>query len=282
MPRPVHNRLSALTALAALIALQAALASQAVAQGLRALPAQIEHVELRPGWQTEDGQHMAALHLRLAEGWKTYWRIPGEAGIAPQFDWSRSQNAASVRARWPRPVVFAQNGYQSIGYVRELVLPLEVTPDRAGRPVVLQGEITIGICDEICIPVDLSLNQVLRAGAPQDAVIAAALRDGATAAADAGLQEITCAITPGDGYITLKIRADLPRQGGAETLVAELPGTDYWISQAASRREGDALVSEARIRAPGGGAVGIERGAVAFTILTETQMLTHRGCTSGG
>jgi hypothetical protein len=30
------------------------------------------------------------------------------------------------------------------------------------------------------------------------------------------------------------------------------------------------------------GRSAIERGAVAFTMLTETRMLTHRGCTSGG
>jgi DsbC/DsbD-like thiol-disulfide interchange protein len=105
----------------------------------QALPPQIVHAELRPGWQTEDGTHLAALHLRLAEGWKTYWRVPGDAGIVPQFDWSRSQNTASVRARWPRPMIFSQNGYRSIGYEGELVLPLEVVPQQAGKPVALQG-----------------------------------------------------------------------------------------------------------------------------------------------
>ena len=281
MPR-FQRPLLPLMALSALFAAQVGLTPDAAAQGVGALPPQIEHAELRPGWQTENGVHVAALHLRLAEGWKTYWRIPGEAGIAPQLDWSRSQNAASVRARWPRPVIFAQNGYRSIGYERELVLPLEVTPHRAGRPVALQGEITIGICQEICIPVDLSLAQVLRGGAAPDALIAAAMRDGPEAASDAELGTVTCHVEPGEGEVTLTLRAQLPRQGSEETLVLELPGTNYWLTQAATRREGGDLVAEARIRAPSGGAVGIERAAVAFTILTETRMLTHRGCTAGG
>jgi DsbC/DsbD-like thiol-disulfide interchange protein len=279
---PTRRPLLPLMALSVLCAAQVVAAPEAAAQGVGTLPPQIVHAELRPGWQTENGVHVAALHLQLAEGWKTYWRIPGAAGIAPQFDWSASQNAAAVRARWPRPVIFAQNGYRSIGYVGELVLPLEVTPQRAGRPVALQGEITIGICQDICIPVDLSLAQVLRGGAAPDALIIAALQKGQEPAADAGLRGVTCQVEPGEGGVTLTLRAHLPPQGGDETLVVELPGTNYWITQEPTRREGDELVSEARIRAPNGGAVGIERGAVAFTILTETRMLTHRGCRSGG
>ncbi|WP_209426021.1 protein-disulfide reductase DsbD domain-containing protein [Pararhodobacter sp. SW119] len=253
-------------------------APRAAAQVLGGLPPQILHAELRPGWQTAEGVHVAALHLQLAEGWKTYWRIPGEAGIAPQFDWSRSQNAASVRARWPRPVVFDQNGYRSIGYANELVLPLEVTPRRAGRPVALRGEFTIGICSDICIPVDLSLAQVLRGGTAPDPLIAAALTRGTEPAAGAGLGRVVCSVRPGDGMVELELRAQFPRQGGDETLVIELPGTDYWMTQATSRREGGELVARANVRGSNGGAVGIERSVVAFTILTETRMLAHQGC----
>jgi DsbC/DsbD-like thiol-disulfide interchange protein len=278
---PTWFRSPALPAFALAILLAVPLATPR-AEAQASLPPQLVHAELRPGWRGEDGTHIAALHLTLADGWKTYWRIPGEAGIAPQLDWSRSQNAASVRALWPRPVVFAQNGYRSIGYKGELVLPLEVVPQRADRPVALQGEITIGICDEICIPVDLSLAQVLRGGTAPDALIAAALRDGAAPASAAGLVRATCEIAPGAGEVTLTLRAQLPPQGAGETLIVELPGTDYWITQPPSRREGNELVAEARIRAPRGEAIGIERGAVAFTILTGSRMLTHRGCTAGG
>jgi len=268
-----------LTAMA-LLALWAA-PTGAVAQGLGTLPPQIVHAELRPGWQAADGTHMAALHLQLARGWRTYWRIPGDAGIAPQLDWSGSQNAASVRARWPRPVVFAQNGYRSIGYESELVLPLEVVPRRAGRPVALRGEITIGICQDVCIPVDLSLAQVLRGGSGQDALIVAALQQGAAPASSAGIGRVVCRVTPGEGGAEMQVRAELPRQGAEETLVFEITGTDYWISQSRSWREGGELIAEARVRGSGGGAVAVARESVALTVLTDTRMLTHRGCVGG-
>jgi suppressor for copper-sensitivity B len=38
----------------------------------------------------------AGLHILLGEGWKTYWRSPGDAGMPPRMDWSGSTNVASV------------------------------------------------------------------------------------------------------------------------------------------------------------------------------------------
>ena len=44
----------------------------------------VEDVRLLEGWQQRDGSRMAAIEIRLKPGWHTYWRIPGEAGIAPE------------------------------------------------------------------------------------------------------------------------------------------------------------------------------------------------------
>ena len=32
--------------------------------------------------------HRAGIEIRLAPGWKTYWRYPGDSGIPPRFDFS--------------------------------------------------------------------------------------------------------------------------------------------------------------------------------------------------
>jgi len=241
--------------------------------------AQIVQGELRHGWRTERGTHMAALHLRLADGWKTYWRIPGEAGIAPRLDWSRSQNVASVIAHWPRPIVFDQNGFRSIGYSGELILPLEFTPRTDGRPMALMAQITIGVCNETCVPVDLTLSMPLRGAGAPDPFITAALSRRAEGSTGAGLTRATCRVEPGESGAELTLRAALPRLGAHEHLVVELPGTEYWVSDSQTWREGGELVARARVRAPARGAVSIDRSSVAFTILTDDRMVVHQGCT---
>ncbi len=107
---------------------------------------------LLTGWQTDAGTHMAGLQLTLAPGWKTYWRSPGDAGIPPQFDWSGSQNLKSVRLHWPSPSVFHTNGYQTIGYIGGVVLPIEVEAKDPSRPVTLSAVMELGICDKVCMP----------------------------------------------------------------------------------------------------------------------------------
>ena len=43
----------------------------------------------------------------LAEGWKTYWRMPGDAGVPPLFDWAGSTNVATIKVLYPGPAPHA-------------------------------------------------------------------------------------------------------------------------------------------------------------------------------
>ncbi|MCC6000914.1 MAG: hypothetical protein JJU19_08635 [Pararhodobacter sp.] len=242
---------------------------------------QIVQADIRPGWQTDDGRRFAALHLRLADGWRTYWRIPGQAGIAPVLDWSQSQNLARVTVHWPLPEVFDQNGYQSIGYARELILPLELEPRRAGRPIALVGALTIGLCNDTCIPADLSVRHALRGPGAPDPQISAALATTARPATQAGLGQVTCRITPQERGAELTLRATLPRLGRSEHVVMEIPGAALWVSDSRSTREGGDLVATARVMAPQRGPVSFGRDAVAFTIISPERMVEHRGCSGG-
>lgn len=261
---------------------------ESAAQALSAVPAgapvqvrDLVRAEILPGWETERGTRMVALHLRLAEGWKTYWRIPGEAGIAPRLDFSGSQNLADVRVHWPRPSVFDQSGYTSIGYLGELILPLELIPRRAGRPIALEGEISIGVCDDICVPADLRVQAALRGPGAPDPAIQRALARTAEPAGVAGLSAARCALAPGRRGMDLTLRATLPRLGQGEHMVIELPGSGYWISDSRTWREGGDLLAQARVRAPNGQPVTIDRSALSFTVLSGERMVEHRGCLGG-
>lgn len=277
-PRLYRPAASALMLAALLVA---ALAVEAPA-GNRALAInQIVQAEIRPGWQDASGKRVAALHLQLAEGWRTYWRIPGPAGIAPQFDWSRSQNLASITPHWPRPEVFDQDGYNSIGYATELVLPLELTPRDSSRPVALHGNLTIGLCRDICIPADLTVSQPLRGNGAHDPAISAALERGARPASDAGLTDARCRVEPVERGAELTLRIAMPRLGLDEHVIMELPGTRYWVSASQTRRDAGELVARATLRAPHGAPVSISRDQLAFTILTRDHMIEHQGCTGG-
>ena len=100
------------------------------------------------------------MEFHLQPGWKIYWRSPGDAGLPPVPDWSRSENVAAVGMDWPLPIRFELFGLQTFGYEEKVVFPLSVQPETPGKPVSLNGTVSYLVCKEICIPhqADISLD----------------------------------------------------------------------------------------------------------------------------
>lgn len=110
----------------------------------------------------------AGLQLLLDEGWKTYWRSPGEVGIPPQVDWSASQNVASVQLEWPAPVRFTAFGIENFGYQGEVVFPLQIQLENPGKPAILAAKMSVLVCSDICVPQTLDLSLMLPKGSEID------------------------------------------------------------------------------------------------------------------
>ena len=64
------------------------------------------------------------LALEYGEGWKGYWRTPGEVGLAPKLDWAGSTNLKSAELLWPAPERFEAFGIENFGYSDQVVLPI--------------------------------------------------------------------------------------------------------------------------------------------------------------
>ena len=101
---------------------------------------------------------LAGIEIRMNEGWKTYWRQPGDAGgLAPVFDWSASTNLKSARVLYPMPERIKDPTGQTIGYKKAVVFPVEIVPVDAAKPVALKLALEYGICREICVPAEAKL-----------------------------------------------------------------------------------------------------------------------------
>ncbi len=111
----------------------------------------------------KDGLRLAGLHIKLKPKWKTYWRSPGASGVPPRFDWSGSKNVARVEVLWPAPARYVDKYATTVGYKDEVVLPLLITPKDPARPIDLKLKLFLGICEDICVPVDTALRLVLPA-----------------------------------------------------------------------------------------------------------------------
>ncbi|HYM99220.1 MAG TPA: protein-disulfide reductase DsbD domain-containing protein [Aestuariivirgaceae bacterium] len=106
---------------------------------------------------TSDGAWTAGIEIKLADGWKTYWRIPGDSGVPPQFDWSKSTNLKSVTIGWPAPRRYHDAAGETIGYTTRVVFPLHIEPVDSAKPVDAVVSLFYAVCKDICIPVETDL-----------------------------------------------------------------------------------------------------------------------------
>jgi DsbC/DsbD-like thiol-disulfide interchange protein len=104
------------------------------------------------GAKSTIGVWRAGLEIRLLHGWKTYWRNPGDSGVPPVFDWSKSDNVARLTVSWPAPARFDDETGTSIGYKGDVMLPLRVEAKDAARPVTLSLALDYAVCEAICVP----------------------------------------------------------------------------------------------------------------------------------
>ena len=272
-PSPNHRK-AALWALA-LCAMAPTFAAQPLAAQTQD---DVLSAEILPGWRDAAGHYMTALHLRLAPGWKTYWRAPGSAGIPPVFDWSGSRNLGQVRLMWPSPTVIRTNGMQSIGYLDDLILPIALTPADPSTPLDVALRIDLGICHDICMPATLTLTAHLSGPGAPDAAITAALAARPRSPSEAGLTAITCDVTPIADGLHLTAHLTLPDQGGSETVVVETADPTVWVAEAASSRAGPRLTAATDLVATSGAPFALDRSGVTVTVLSPGQSVEIKGC----
>jgi DsbC/DsbD-like thiol-disulfide interchange protein len=97
---------------------------------------------------------LGGIGFQLQAGWKTYWRTPGDSGVPPRFDFSKSENIEAVTILWPAPAKFDDGaGGHSLGYHNQFVLPLRIVAKNTDKPVTLRADINYAVCEKLCIPV---------------------------------------------------------------------------------------------------------------------------------
>ncbi len=241
----------------------------------------LARIDVIPGWQTPSGTHMAGVRVTLRPGWKTYWRAPGDAGIPPQFSWTGSQNITAAQFHWPVPQVFEQGAMQSIGYHDTLVLPIELTQIDPNAPIHMSGEVTIGVCEDICVPVSLPFDALLPADGRRDGAITASLLNQPVSASDAGVQTATCDVSPGERGLTVKATLTMPPAGQTEAVIVEAGNPEVWVSQADITRNGDTLQATVDMIHASSSSFALDRSAIRITVLGSDYAVDVRGCPKG-
>lgn len=210
------------------------------------------------------GKLKGALEIALKPGWKTYWRDPGESGIPPQINVSQSRNVESAAFSFPAPQRVDEGYGAWAGYTRPVTLPVTFT--LAGPVDIIEADVFLGVCEQICIPVQASLSLDPNAGADD--------------AEDRAFVEQAYASLPGkagpgfgirtvhqDGR-TLRVEAAVPTDApGAELFVVSPSGYLFDVPKLAASGNGRALFDISIIEAPEAGQTG-PAPAIEYTLVS--------------
>ena len=122
------------------------------------------HVQLElvpQSGQITPGQSLyVALHEKIAPGWHTYWRNPGDAGEPPKLGWTLPAGWKAGDIVWPQPKRLPVGPLMDYGYEDEVYLPIPITaPANAlvGAPARLKTAVSILVCKDTCVPEDATV-----------------------------------------------------------------------------------------------------------------------------
>lgn len=173
----------------------------------------------------------AGVEIRLDRGWKTFWRYPGDSGVPPTLDFAGSENVKSVTVLWPAPErIDDGSGGHSIGYERDVVLPLRILANDATQPASLHVKVGYAVCGNLCIPAEADLKLMLsgEAGTEEPALVAAEARVPRRVSLGAGgaLAVRSVRRQPGGAHERVVVEVAAP-QGSPVELFVEGPTPDW-------------------------------------------------------
>jgi DsbC/DsbD-like thiol-disulfide interchange protein len=171
---------------------------------------------------------LGGIAIQLEPGWKTYWRTPGDSGVPPRFDFSKSENVDAVTVLWPAPMKFDDGaGGTSLGYKQQVVLPLRIVAKNADKPLTLRANINYAVCEKLCIPVETSVELAFASVAStEDGALSSALDTVPKPANIGDPNPVTIRDVKRSGKSTVLVDVAAP-QGKDVSLFVEGPAPDW-------------------------------------------------------
>jgi DsbC/DsbD-like thiol-disulfide interchange protein len=92
------------------------------------------------------------LYIRLAPGWHTYWKNPGDAGVPPDIDLTLPTGSKAGPIAWPAPRRLAEGPVMTYAYTGDVLLPITITPPPGAAGIAIQAHAQWLVCKDICVP----------------------------------------------------------------------------------------------------------------------------------
>lgn len=102
-----------------------------------------------------------AVQQDITPNWHTYWKNPGDSGLATTIKWDLPNGAKAGEIIWPTPERHVTGELTNYGYSDQVLLLTKITPPKTllpGSILTLKAKVDWLACEEICIPESASVS----------------------------------------------------------------------------------------------------------------------------
>ncbi len=98
--------------------------------------------------------------LTHQEGWHSYWKNPGESGLATRIKWELPAGFQAGNINWPMPQAIQFGNLINFGFKDpvNLMIPIQINTSVKEGEYLLKGKISWLVCKESCIPESTSVS----------------------------------------------------------------------------------------------------------------------------
>jgi thiol:disulfide interchange protein DsbD len=110
---------------------------------------------------------LAGIHLQMDAGWHTYWRNPGDSGMATKIVWSLPPGVTAGEIQWPVPYKLTDSDLTTYIFTNEVMLlvPLTLASNLPAGPLDLKAKVAWLECQDLCLPGEQEVAATLNVGA---------------------------------------------------------------------------------------------------------------------
>ena len=104
-------------------------------------------------WAAPGSTTVVAVRQKIAPGWHTYWRNPGDSGGAASLTWTLPAGVAADPILWPLPRRQRLMSLMNYGYSGEVLLPVPIHVPASARPgevLTLTADALFLVCSDGC------------------------------------------------------------------------------------------------------------------------------------
>ena len=246
--------------------------------------------KITDGWIEKDQKLIFGLKIDLNKNpfinitWKIEKDIPGiDLSLIhisePLFTFDKSENVLAAKIMWPSPIIFGEDNLWSIGYKDSVLLPLEVTPIDTSKPIKLEIQADIGLCEDVCIPVTLNVSYFATPGQNQENYeILGAILSEPIKSDDIGFQPPQCIIKNGELIMEFNEKNVKTGIENIELFVIEVGSSVFYVNSQKAYVFDDRITvstkNSVETELPG----VISRERIKTTIIGSNQSLEFVGC----